>query len=152
MSGREYLIRGGAASAVNETEIETVAGLTRRIRALLKASIPPTWVRGEISNLRTQASGHVYFSLKDSASALSCVMFRGDALRSSSAPVLRDGAQVIVFGEIDVYEPRGNYQLIVRVAIETERSLISRPSAAPWMIPSCDSSWPSYTSIMQRDR
>ena len=69
-----------------------------------------------MSNLRVQASGHVYFSLKDAGAQLSAVMFRGDAARQDVK--LRDGVQVLVYGEISVYEARGNYQLIVRAVIE----------------------------------
>jgi exodeoxyribonuclease VII large subunit len=73
-------------------------------------------VRGEISNLRAQASGHVYFSLKDAGAQLSCVLFRGDAQRQSVK--LRDGLQVLAFGEVDVYEARGQYQFITRALVD----------------------------------
>ncbi|MBX3736883.1 MAG: exodeoxyribonuclease VII large subunit [Candidatus Didemnitutus sp.] len=96
--------------------VQSVAEFTRRVRELLKGGLPAGWVRGEISNLRAQASGHVYFSLKDATAQLSCVLFRGDAARQSVA--LRDGLQVLVYGEIDVYEARGQYQLIVRAVVD----------------------------------
>ena len=96
--------------------VETVSEFTRRVKRILEAGIAPCWVRGEISNLRAQASGHVYFSLKDAGAQLSAVLFRGDAARQGAR--LRDGAQVVVFGEISVYEVRGQYQLIVRVIVE----------------------------------
>jgi exodeoxyribonuclease VII large subunit len=99
-------------------EAESVSSLTRRIKELLEGSIAPCWVRGEVSNLRAQSSGHIYFTLKDAGSQISCVMFRGDAARSGTAVLLRDGAQVVVFGSIGVYEPRGSYQIIVRLAID----------------------------------
>jgi exodeoxyribonuclease VII large subunit len=99
-------------------EIESVSSLTRRIKAALEAAITPCWVRGELSNFRAQASGHLYFSLKDADSQIACVIFRGDAARNPAAASLQDGAQVIVFGEISVYEPRGNYQLIVRAVVD----------------------------------
>lgn len=99
-------------------EVESVSSLTRRIRVALEAAVRPCWVRGEVSNLRVQASGHVYFSLKDAECQVSCVMFRGDVARNPPAALLRDGAQVIVFGEISVYEPRGSYQLIVRALVD----------------------------------
>jgi exodeoxyribonuclease VII large subunit len=95
---------------------ETVSEFTRRLKALLERGLAPCWVRGEVSNLRAQASGHVYFSLKDAGAQLSCVLFRGDAARLA-AP-LRDGAQVLVFGEASLYEARGQYQLIVRAVVE----------------------------------
>ncbi len=99
-----------------ETRVESVSAFTRRVKTVLEREIRPGWVRGEVSNLRRQASGHVYFSLKDAGAQLSAVMFRGDASRQSVQ--LRDGVQVVVYGEVSVYEARGNYQLIVRAVIE----------------------------------
>jgi exodeoxyribonuclease VII large subunit len=96
--------------------IESVTEFTRRVKTLLEAGIRPGWVRGEVSNLRAQSSGHVYFSLKDAGAQVSAVLFRGDAARQTVK--LRDGLQVLVYGEISVYEVRGNYQLIVRAVIE----------------------------------
>ena len=96
--------------------VQTVTEFTRRVKDLLKGGLPPCWVRGEVSNLRMQSSGHVYFSLKDTGAQLACVMFRGDAARQSVQ--LRDGLQVLAYGEVDVYESRGQYQLITRALIE----------------------------------
>ena len=101
---------------LNPAHVLSVGELTRRIKTLLEDSIPEVWIRGEISNLRRQSSGHAYFTLKDAESQLPCVLFRGQALRS--AIELRDGKQLLVFGRLSVYEPRGAYQLIVSVAIE----------------------------------
>jgi exodeoxyribonuclease VII large subunit len=98
------------------TRAESVSEFTRRVKLLLETQIRAGWVRGEISNLRAQPSGHFYFSLKDAGAQLSAVLFRGDALRQTVK--LRDGAQVVVYGEISVYEQRGNYQLIVRAVVE----------------------------------
>ncbi len=95
---------------------ESVTEFTRRVKTLLEGGIRPGWVRGEVSNLRAQASGHVYFSLKDAGAQLSAVLFRGDAARQTVK--LRDGSQVVVYGEVSVYEARGQYQLIVRAVIE----------------------------------
>ncbi len=99
-----------------EREVLTVTALTRKIRNLLELRVGEVWVEGEISNLRKQASGHQYFTLKDSGAQISCVLFRGDA-RQLAAP-LADGAQVQLFGSVSVYEPRGNYQIIARVVQE----------------------------------
>lgn len=96
-------------------EALTVTAFTRRVKALLEGGLPTCWVRGEISNLRRQASGHVYFTLKDAGSQLSCVLFRGDAARQDFQP--DNGMQVIVCGAVSVYEPRGNYQLICRQVV-----------------------------------
>lgn len=94
----------------------SVGEFTRRVKTLLEEGLPAGWVRGEVSNLKQQSSGHVYFSLKDAAATLSAVLFRGDAARQSVA--LRDGLQVVVYGQVSVYEPRGQYQLIVRAVVE----------------------------------
>jgi len=102
--------------ADDRERVETVSEFTRRVKALLEENLRPCWVRGEVSNLRAQASGHVYFTLKDAAAQLACVLFRGDAGRQSVA--LRDGLQVLAYGEVSVYEQRGQYQLIVRVLLE----------------------------------
>ncbi|HTL67688.1 MAG TPA: exodeoxyribonuclease VII large subunit [Lacunisphaera sp.] len=96
--------------------IRSVTEFTRDVKALLEGGIAPCWVRGEVSNLRAQASGHVYFTLKDAAAQLACVLFRGDAVRQSVA--LRDGLQVLAFGEVGVYEARGQYQLVVRALVD----------------------------------
>jgi exodeoxyribonuclease VII large subunit len=90
----------------------TVSQLTRQIRALLEGEFGQVWVEGEISNHKLQQSGHHYFTLKDSGAQISCVMFRGQATRAGR--YLQDGAAVQVQGELSVYEPRGQYQLIVR--------------------------------------
>ena len=97
-------------------EICSVSEFTRRVKTLLESSLRPGWVRGEVSNLRAQGSGHVYFSLKDAGAQLSAVLFRGDAQRQTVA--LRDGLQILVYGEVSVYEARGQYQLIVRAVVE----------------------------------
>ena len=96
--------------------VDSVSEFTRRVKTVLETGIRPGWVRGEVSNLRAQASGHVYFSLKDSGAQLPCVMFRGDALRQTMR--MQDGLQVLAYGEISVYELRGQYQLIVRLLVE----------------------------------
>ena len=61
--------------------VQSVTDFTRRIKQVLKGGVAPGWVRGEVSNLRAQASGHLYFSLKDAGAQLPCVLFRGDAAR-----------------------------------------------------------------------
>lgn len=101
---------------INLRDVLSVSALNQRVKAVLQRSIPPGWVRGEVSNLRRQSSGHIYFSLKDAKSQVSAVAFRGNAARLGLD--LRDGMQVVVYGEINVYEPRGTYQLIVRAAVE----------------------------------
>ncbi len=97
-----------------EKNILSVSQLTRKIRNLIEYRVGEVWVEGEISNLRKQASGHQYFTLKDKGSQLSCVLFRGNAAKLQVD--LEDGQEIQLFGEVTVYEPRGNYQLIVRQA------------------------------------
>lgn len=96
--------------------IRTVSEFTRTVKELLEGGLAPCWIAGEVSNLRAQASGHVYFSLKDAGAQLACVLFRGDAARQSVP--LRDGLSVLAYGEVSVYEARGQYQLVVRALIE----------------------------------
>lgn len=105
-----------AFDADDAGRVQTVTEFTRRVRELLKGGLPAGWVRGEVSNHSAQASGHVYFSLKDAGAQLKCVLFRGDAARQSV--VLKDGLQILVYGEVDVYEARGQYQLIVRAVVD----------------------------------
>jgi exodeoxyribonuclease VII large subunit len=90
----------------------TVTELTTSVRRLLERELGKIWVTGEITNLRSQASGHIYFSLKDTAAQLSCVLFRGEA-RSVNRDLLRDGERVTLQGDLTVFEARGQYQLIV---------------------------------------
>ncbi|MCC6415133.1 MAG: exodeoxyribonuclease VII large subunit [Opitutaceae bacterium] len=111
MSKRDEVLFGEA-----DDRVESVSDFTRRVKTLLETNLRAGWVRGEISNLRAQASGHVYFSLKDAGAQLSAVLFRGDAAKQ--AVKLRDGLQVVVFGQVSVYEARGQYQLVVRAVIE----------------------------------
>lgn len=90
----------------------TVTRLVRRMKNLLEIEIGDVWVEGEISNLRRQASGHCYFTLKDEGSQISCVLFRGTAARAKAQP--EDGMQARLFGEVSVYEARGQVQLVVK--------------------------------------
>jgi exodeoxyribonuclease VII large subunit len=92
-------------------KIYKVSEITRQLRTVLEDSFPEVWVEGEISNFKEHTSGHLYFSLKDDASELKCVMFRGDAGALSFAPT--DGMKVKAYGRITVYEKRGYYQLQV---------------------------------------
>jgi exodeoxyribonuclease VII large subunit len=93
-------------------KVLSVSELTVQVRRLLEKSIGQIWVGGEITNLRAQSSGHIYFTLKDAGAQLSCVCFRA-AARESRA-LLADGQHVILQGEVTVYEVRGQYQLIVK--------------------------------------
>jgi exodeoxyribonuclease VII large subunit len=89
-----------------------VSALTAQIKEILEDQVGEVSVQGEISNLRHQSSGHYYFTLKDEGSQIPCALFKGSAGRLAVAP--KDGAKVVVEGEVSVYAPRGAYQLIVR--------------------------------------
>ena len=91
--------------------IYSVSDLNANIKALLEESFPFVWIIGEMSNFRIPASGHYYFSLKDAASQISAVMFRGQQRKLKFEP--EDGMSVIGMGRISVYEPRGTYQIIL---------------------------------------
>ena len=93
-------------------QVLSVSDLTRRIKALLEDSFPSVWVEGEVSNLRSPLSGHVYFTLKDASAQLAVVLFRGVAAKVGFQ--LKDGLQVIAFGDLGVYERSGQYQLVAR--------------------------------------
>ena len=91
--------------------IYTVSELTRQIKDSLEGLFPNIWVEGEISNLRIPSSGHYYFTLKDSQSQIRGVMFRSQQRILPFVP--EDGMRVICRGRVNVYEPRGEYQLLV---------------------------------------
>jgi len=96
-------------------DVLSVTALTRRIKGRLEGAFGRIWVQGEVSNLRRQSSGHVYFSLKDVGSQLPCALFARDAAAQSFQ--LEDGMEVLLFGDISVYEPHGRYQLIAKMAV-----------------------------------
>jgi exodeoxyribonuclease VII large subunit len=95
----------------------SVSELTTQVRRLLEKQLGSIWVSGEITNLRAQSSGHIYFTLKDAASQLSCVLFRMESVPHRD--LLLDGQKVLVQGDVTVYEVRGQYQLLVR-AVELQ--------------------------------
>jgi len=104
----------GKPEPAPEPRVFSVAELTRRVRDLIERGVGEVWVEGEISNLRRQASGHQYFTLKDGTSQLACVLFAGAAAGLRGIK-LADGQSVQLFGGVTVYEARGQYQMIVRV-------------------------------------
>jgi exodeoxyribonuclease VII large subunit len=89
----------------------TVSELTRDLQALVADRFDDVLVRGEITNWRPAASGHVYFSLKDAGAVLPAVIWRGQAGRLRFK--VEDGMEVVAGGKIDVYAPHGKYQMIV---------------------------------------
>lgn len=101
----------GAPGSTPATAVP-VSALNAAARQILESGIRPLWVVGEVANWRRTAAGHCYFSLRDDAAQLSCVMFRLEALRLPTDPA--EGMQVCAFGRVSVYEARGSYQLVVR--------------------------------------
>jgi len=95
----------------------SVSELTAQVKRMLEKSVGSIWVMGEVTNLRAQSSGHIYFTLKDAASQLSCVLFSRENVPHRE--LLADGQKVLLQGDVTVYEARGQYQLIVR-AVELQ--------------------------------
>lgn len=92
-------------------KVLTVSQLTFLIKELLESTFGILWVEGEISNLSSPFSGHTYFVLKDEGAQIRCVMFRQQSKSLKFAP--ENGMKVLVRGELAVYTPRGEYQIIV---------------------------------------
>lgn len=94
-----------------QRKIYSISELNAEIKTLIEESFPFVWIFGEISNFRIPASGHFYFTLKDNASQISAVMFRGQQRQLKFTP--EDGMSVTGMGRLGVYEPRGTYQIIL---------------------------------------
>jgi len=95
---------------LDNSYIYTVSQLNSDIKLLLEDKFPFIWIAGEISNCKMPGSGHLYFTLKDENSQISCVMFKGQ--NQNLKFDLDDGLSITGLGRISVYEPRGTYQLI----------------------------------------
>ncbi len=98
-------------------KVFSVGELTEQIRRLLEKQIGQVWVGGEVTNFRAQSSGHLYFTLKDANAQIACVLFRNEAVPHRE--LISDGQKILLQGDLTVYEPRGQYQLIVR-AVELQ--------------------------------
>lgn len=94
-----------------DERIQTVTELTHSIRGLLETTFPFVTVTGEISNLRQPTSGHLYFTLKDSTAQIKAVLFKQQRRYLACTP--SDGLEVLCRGRLSVYEPRGEYQIVV---------------------------------------
>ncbi len=99
-----------ADSPTNE-RVLTVAQLTAQLKSIVESEFAEVWVAGEISNFSRPQSGHCYFTLKDDTAQLRAVIWRGMASRLKFKP--EDGLEVVCRGHLDVYPPRGSYQLVV---------------------------------------
>jgi len=105
-------------------DVYTPSRLNREARLLLERGLPALWLEGELSNFSKPASGHWYFSLKDTGAQLRCAMFRQRNLLTRFAP--KDGMHVLVRGRVGLYEPRGDYQLIVEHMEEAGEGALRR--------------------------
>jgi exodeoxyribonuclease VII large subunit len=106
------------------SDVYTVTRLNRHARLLLEGEMGAIWLTGEISNLAMPASGHWYFSLKDSQSQLRCAMFRGNNRSVGFRP--KNGDQVLIFGNVTLYEPRGDYQLVAQTLAPAGEGLLKQ--------------------------
>lgn len=94
-----------------QEKIYSVTEITREIKRVIRDGFGTIWVEGEISGYKRHTSGHHYFTLKDGGAQISCAMWRMSATRLAFAP--NDGLKVQAWGNLEVYEPAGRYQLIV---------------------------------------
>lgn len=98
-------------NALFANNVFSVTQITNLIKEILETSFSSIKIEGEISNWRPSAAGHIYFTLKDSASQIKAVIFRGAASKLTFRP--KDGDKVCCTGSLSVYAPQGNYQIIV---------------------------------------
>jgi exodeoxyribonuclease VII large subunit len=107
-----------------ERLVHTVSELNEMVRLLLEDAFPPIWVEGEISNFSRPASGHWYFSLKDSNAQIRCAMFQGR--NRNTGFQIANGMQVIVRGKLSLYGSRGDFQLIADTIEEAGSGALQR--------------------------
>lgn len=98
-------------AATTKSNIFTVSSLNAQVRLLLENEMGIVWLVGEISNFSAPVSGHWYLTLKDSRAQVKCAMFKGSNRRVTFAP--KNGQQVLVKARLSLYEPRGDYQLVI---------------------------------------
>jgi exodeoxyribonuclease VII large subunit len=94
----------------NGPRVYSVSELTRELKAILEGRFPSVLVKGEVSNLRSPSSGHLYFTLKDADACLDAVLFRTEARRLRFT--VQNGLSLVARGRLAVYEPQGRYQLV----------------------------------------
>ena len=107
-----------------ERDVYSVSRLNKEVRLLLESGLPMLWLEGELSNFAAPASGHWYFSLKDSAAQVRCAMWRQKNSLVRFRP--KDGMSVLVRARVGLYEPRGEYQLLVEHLEEAGEGALKR--------------------------
>jgi exodeoxyribonuclease VII large subunit len=112
------------AGSKESAHVYSVSQLNGEARNLLETTLPAVWVAGEISNLASPGSGHLYFTLKDAQAQVRCAMFRSANRQLRFR--MEDGVQVLVQARVSLYEPRGTYQLIVSQMEEAGEGLLRR--------------------------
>lgn len=112
------------STPATDRDVYSVGRLNAEARALLEGAFPLIWVEGELSNVSRPASGHLYFTLKDSSAQVRCAMFRGNNRFLKFRPA--DGLQVLVRANLSLYEARGDYQLIVQSMEEAGDGALQR--------------------------
>ncbi|MFO1352844.1 MAG: exodeoxyribonuclease VII large subunit [Gammaproteobacteria bacterium] len=110
---------------IPDRPIYTVSKLNAAVRALLEGEFALIWLEGEISNLARPASGHLYFSLKDSTAQIRCALFRNRSQALDTSRIA-NGQQVLVRARVSLYEPRGDYQLIVEHLEDAGEGMLRR--------------------------
>tara|TARA_B100001971_G_scaffold214724_1_gene253874 strand:+ start:3674 stop:5050 length:1377 start_codon:yes stop_codon:yes gene_type:complete len=111
LKNEDMMASRATARATGSFAAYTVSELTSLIRASLESAFGTIWVEGEISNFRLAPSGHTYLTLKDEVSGIRAVVFRGVGKRLGFC--LENGLRVVCRGRLTVYEPRGDYQIII---------------------------------------
>jgi exodeoxyribonuclease VII large subunit len=112
------------APARTERDVYSVSRLNKEVRLLLESGLPLLWLEGELSNFAAPASGHWYFSLKDSTAQVRCAMWRQRNTQVRFKP--KDGMAVLVRARVGLYEPRGEYQLLVEHLEEAGEGALKR--------------------------
>jgi exodeoxyribonuclease VII large subunit len=111
MSKEDQDLFASAFDTKRERHVLTISQITQDIKLILESSFSDIWVEGEVSNFKSHASGHFYFSLKDDSAVLSSVMFA--RANKDVKFKLENGLKVVCFGKISVYGPYGQYQIII---------------------------------------
>ena len=101
-----------------------VSELTKKVKFMLESELNTVWLSGEISNFIAASSGHWYLSLKDNKSQVKCAMFKGNNRRVRLAGLPRNGQQVLVRAKVSLYEPRGDFQLIIELMEDAGEGLL----------------------------
>ena len=107
-----------------ERLVLSISQLNAEVSQLLNQGFAAVWVEGEISNFTRASSGHLYLTLKDAGAQVRCALFKGNAMRLKLNP--RNGLKVVARGKIGLYEPRGDYQMVLDTMEEAGEGALQR--------------------------